>query len=252
MENFETGRNKKSIIVGIVVLVALLLFSTFTYWYFNLRNVEIADQNDDVQEEGVPEDNTVTEDGGINLQEEVIALNLKYNDAIGWLKIGGTALDTAIYQSSDNNRYLRHNKDNDYDVWGEEFLDYRNNIDNMDNMSHFIIYGHNSEDDRSFGPIFDYKNEDFYKDHKIIEFSTLNGNYKWEIFAVYQTTTDFFYIDTVFANKDEYSSFLNLCKSKSMYDTGVSVDGDSTVLTLSTCDYFDPDGRFVIQAKLIK
>ena len=37
-----------------------------------------------------------------------------------------------------------------------------------------------------------------------------------------------------------------------MYNTGVAVDSSDTILTLSTCDYSVDDGRFVIQAKLIK
>ena len=37
-----------------------------------------------------------------------------------------------------------------------------------------------------------------------------------------------------------------------MYDTGVEVDSTDTILTLSTCEYSVEDGRFVVQARLIK
>ena len=82
--------------------------------------------------------------------------------------------------------------------------------------------------------------------------STINGNYKWKIFTVYKTTPDFFYIDVNFDTVTEYATFLNSLKEKSMYNTNVDVDSNDTILTLSTCDYSVDDGRFVIQAKLIK
>ena len=61
-----------------------------------------------------------------------------------------------------------------------------------------------------------------------------------------------FYIDTNFANDNEFTTFVNYFKSKSMYDTGVSVSKDDDILTLSTCEYSQNNGRFVVMAKRIK
>ena len=82
--------------------------------------------------------------------------------------------------------------------------------------------------------------------------STINGNYKWQIFSVYKTTPDFFYIDVNFDTVTEYSTFLDSLKEKSMYNTDIDVNSNDTILTLSTCDYSVDDGRFVVQAKLVK
>ena len=82
--------------------------------------------------------------------------------------------------------------------------------------------------------------------------STINGNYKWQIFSVYKTTPDFFYIDVNFDTVTEYSTFLDSLKGKSMYNTDIDVNSNDTILTLSTCDYSVDDGRFVVQAKLVK
>ena len=81
--------------------------------------------------------------------------------------------------------------------------------------------------------------------------STIKGNYRWQIFTVYVTDTDFFYIDTVFNDLDEYKTFLNDVKSKSIYNTNQDISEKDTILTLSTCDYTRANGRFVVQAKLI-
>lgn len=93
-------------------------------------------------------------------------------------------------------------------------MDYRCNLNNMDNMAHFIIYGHNPEDTTYFSDLFKYEKEDFFKNHKTIYMSTINGNYKWQIFSVYKTTPDFFYIDVNFDTVTEYSTFLDSLKEK--------------------------------------
>ena len=45
---------------------------------------------------------------------------------------------------------------------------------------------------------------------------------------------------------------LDSLKEKSMYNTDIDVNSNDTILTLSTCDYSVDDGRFVVQAKLVK
>lgn len=248
-------KNNKKVKIAIIAVIAVVLILSIVLGIYFLKVKNNTDFEDDNINQGQvivenPEE-PVIEDGR-NLQNEIKALNATYSDVIGWLVVPGTTIDTPVFQSKDNSRYLRNDRDNNWYMWGEEFLDYRCNINNMDNMSHFIIYGHNSEDDNNFAPLLKYKNEEFLKENSIIEFSTINGNYKWQIFSVYTTTTDFFYIDTNFENMAEYTEFLNTLKSKSMFVTGVELAENDTILTLSTCDYTLTNGRFVVQAKLIK
>lgn len=245
--------NKKRIIIIISILVILIsIIAGLVIYFINKNN----DGNNNIGVDYLIGDTDTeikdSKEEGRNLQNEVKALNATYSDVIGWLKIPGTSIDTPIFKASDNEEYLKHDREKNNTKWGEEFLDYRVNINNMDNMSHFIIYGHNTKTDDNFTPLLNYKNEQFLRDHNIIEFSTLNGNYKWEIFSTYVTDINFFYIDTNFADANEYTQFLYTIESKRMYNTGVEVIGNETILTLSTCDYSKKDGRFVVHAKLIK
>ena len=41
-----------------------------------------------------------------NLIEEITNLSENYNNAVLWLKIPGTSIDTPVFQSSDNDFYL--------------------------------------------------------------------------------------------------------------------------------------------------
>lgn len=250
--------NKKIIIItsSIIFIIAVIAISLSIYFFNKDKNDNNDDGNDNIGIDKLIGDINLevkhADEEGRNLQDEAKALNATYSDVIGWLRIAGTSIDTPIFHTTDNEYYLKHNRDKSSTEWGEAFLDYRNDISKIDNMVHLIIYGHNTKKDDNFTPLLNYKNEEFFNAHQIIEFSTLDGNYKWQIFSTYVTDTDFFYIDTNFADANEYTQFLYTLESKRMYNNGIEVIGNETILTLSTCDYSRTNGRFVVQAKLIK
>ena len=119
-------------------------------------------------------------------------------------------------------------------------------------MTNLIIYGHNTETDNRFTPLLNYKRQEFYNTHKYIELATVDGLNTYEIFSVYSTDTDFYYIDTEFSSMKEYGDFLDDLKDHSRYDTEVEISSADSILTLSTCDYSRENGRFVVQAKLVE
>ena len=53
-------------------------------------------------------------------------------------------------------------------------------------------------------------------------------------------------------NEQEYNYFLNNAKKVSLYDTGVTAKYGDQLLTLSTCEYSQEDGRFVVVCKKIE
>lgn len=243
MEINKSNKNK-IIIICIVVVIVLAIVGLGISIYLKLTNTNNIDEN-------IPEEEYDIE-ANRNFQNEIIALNATYTDAVAWLKVPNTLVDAPVFKGVSNEDYFAKDRDNVENKYGELFMDYRCNLNNMENMAHFIIYGHNPEDETYFSDLFKYEKEEFFKNNKTIYMSTINGNYKWEIFSVYKTTPDFFYIDVNFDTVTEYSTFLDSLKEKSMYNTGVAVDSSDTILTLSTCDYSVDDGRFVIQAKLVK
>src|SRR5699024_1496037 len=96
--------------------------------------------------------------------------------------------------------------------------------------------------------------DDFFETHRTFEFDTLYNSYEAEIFAVYNTLTEFNYIQTEFADEAEYNKLLKEIKEVSKFETDVELNADDPIITLSTCDYeLDKhEGRLVIQAKLVK
>ena len=63
----------------------------------------------------------------------------------------------------------------------------------------------------------------------------------------------FKYYEFINANsEEEFNSYMNEMKENSFYDTGVEASYGDTLLTLSTCDYHQENGRFVVVAKKIR
>src|SRR5690625_732394 len=95
---------------------------------------------------------------------------------------------------------------------------------------------------------------DFLNINPVIELETLHGSYEAEVFAAYETTTDFNYIQTEFSSASDFGDFLSEINRKSVVESNVDVNEGDKIVTLSTCDYnLDPiAGRFAVHAKLVE
>lgn len=178
---------------------------------------------------------------------------LKENkELVGWIAIEDTQIDYPILKADNNTDYLRQDFYKEDNIVGSIFMDFRNNVKSPGLNT--IVYGHRTKDGSMFEHLSKYEDREFFKNHQTIEFDTLYDSYEAEIFAVYNTTIDFNYIQTDFASDEDYEQLLTGIREESMYETDVEVTSDDRILTLSTCDYDrdDNDGRLVVQAKLVK
>lgn len=246
----EKNKNYKIFII-LAIILGISIIGFVLYFYFSKadrkelgKDYSIGDLSQEVMD---------SKSEGRDLVQDINDINKNYKDAVAWLKVLGTSIDSPVFQSTDNEKYLRNDRENNKTRWGENFLDYTCDLSKIDDeMQHYIIYGHNTEVDTRFTPLLNYKNMDFFKEHQIIELATLNKIYKFQIFSVYKTDTSFYYIENDFKDEVEYGEFLQTIKDKSEYNTSVEVTSDDTILTLSTCDYSTKDGRYVVHAKLMK
>lgn len=167
--------------------------------------------------------------------EQITSLKEKYNnkDVVGTISIDNTDFNTVVMQGNDNSYYLNHLPDKTYNINGSIFLDYRVDIDESNKL---LIFGHSSPS--YFLPIMiieNYKDEDYYKEHKYIYLSSIKEVKKYEIFSVFVETLDWSYMNLNYASKDEYLKHLQNLKRKSFYDTGVEVNKDDKILIMQTC-----------------
>ena len=79
---------------------------------------------------------------------------------------------------------------------------------------------------------------------------------EYEVIAVFKTvayeSNSFEYYSFVNAStEDDYRAYIEKCKALSLYDTGIDAQYGDKLITLSTCEYSQDNGRFVVVAKLV-
>ena len=191
-----------------------------------------------------------------DILDEYLALYNKNKSLIGWIKIADTIIDYPVMQTKDNEYYLKHNFDQKKDDNGCIFLDC--NCDVVLGNDNWILYGHHMNNGKMFSSLIKYANEDYYKEHKIIEFDTIYEKGKYEVMYAFRSriyTADdvrFKYYQFIDASSyEEFESYMEEMADMSLIDTGVTAEYGDKLLTLSTCDYQEENGRFVVVAKRI-
>lgn len=193
--------------------------------------------------------------------DEYKNLLIKYKKLIGWLtfddkSIGGES-GFPVMQTTDNEYYLRHNMDQEYDKNGTIFMD--KDCDVLKPSTNFIVYGHHMKSGRMFGKLDLYEDQEYCEEHPYIYFDTIYEKGTYKVMYVFRSRVYneseivFKYYQFIDANSEqEFDSYMEEMASMSLYDTGVTAQYGDQLLTLSTCDYQEKDGRFVVVAKKIK
>lgn len=264
----EKNRKLLITICSLLGLVCLLYVGFYTYEDYRTRkNYELmSNMKDNVTNQYF--DDTGTEDSPqinyTNNQTEVPDVLEEYKNLhnmnkklIGWLKIDDTNIDYPVMQTSDNEYYLDHNINQEKDRNGALFLDKDCNV--IDRSTNLIIYGHHMKSGRMFGNLDDYKSEEYYKKHSVIQFDTIYEKGKYEVMYVFRSKVYnegevvfkyYQFIDCY--SEQEFESNMKEMAAISLYDTGVTAEYGDELLTLSTCDNTVEDGRFVVVAKKIE
>lgn len=188
----------------------------------------------------------------LNKYKSLYELN---NDTVGWIKIADTNIDYPVLQNTQSNAYYLHRDfEREYSSSGIPFMDYQCRGDATSDNT--VIYAHNMRNGTMFHDLLKYKQREFYEQHKIIEFDTLEKTGKYEIFAVLHTNVgvknEFKYYEFIDAETpSEFDDFVSECIKRSIYKTDIiPVYGDK-LLTLSTCSYNSGNERFVVFARKI-
>lgn len=251
MSRAKHYNKKKSNIPSIILMcffTALLIYSgtKIVIWYMNNQN------NKKIPDE-IAEFVTVDETKEDDEEKYVVdfeKLKEKNSDIVAWLKVKGTNIETTVVKSTNNDYYLTHNFNKEYNSAGWIFADYKNKVDGTD--KNLVIYGHNMRDDSMFGSLKWVINEDWYnnEDNKYITLITENETQVYEVFSVYQIEKEDYYIQTNFNTEKEFNTFAQTIKKRSKKDFNVDVNENDNILTLSTCAN-NNKYRVVLHAKKI-
>ena len=190
------------------------------------------------------------------LLQKLQELKKENSDLIGWLKLEDTNIDYPVVQTTDNDYYVRRSFKKKYSQLGTIFLDMDCSVTKP--TANFLIYGHRSNGGQMFETLTKYKEESFYKDHKTFKFATLDEVSEYKIIAVFQSKIYYknqnvfkFYFFKDAKDEDEFNNYIENIKKLSMYEIEDTATYGDQLITLTTCDYYVENGRFVVVAKKI-
>ena len=261
----STAKQKKKS-GGIVYTIAMVIFAAIflvsggllVKRYFEDRKTEneFADLQAMIDTSSTPEPAAAGETVNPN-GAKFAALRDKNADFIGWISIEGTNLDFPVMYAPDNKDfYLRHDFDKNYSVYGVPYLDEKTTLGANAQSDNLIIYGHNMKTGTIFGCLTGYKKADYYREHPYIEFDTVYGDAKYEVFGAFAidvvNDTSFLYNQYVDMDEDTYNAFVDEVLARSDVATGIRPAYGEQLLTLSTCEYSSENGRYVVVARRVK
>ncbi|MDE7299364.1 MAG: class B sortase [Lachnospiraceae bacterium] len=177
------------------------------------------------------------------------------SDMAGWIQIPGTVVNYPVMLTPDDEEYyLKKGFDKKFDINGIPFMDARCSV--AEPTTNFLIYGHNMKNGSMFSALLNYEREDFYKEHPGIRFDTIYETGQYEIVGVFRTQIAFegeetyrYYQFIQAESRKEYDAYIAYVKENAFYDTGITAEYGTQLLTLSTCDRSIEEGRLVVVAR---
>lgn len=177
------------------------------------------------------------------------SLQAQNPDIVGWIYVEAVpGINYPILQGEDNEYYLHHTFERVKNTSASIFLDYQNTADFSD--SNTIVYGHNMKNGSMFGLLRNLFDQKTFDENPYIWILTPKGNYRYEIFSVYETSTDSATYTLFGGGGQEFKSYLEKCKGNSVVSNEAAFTGEEKAITLSTCTGNDATRR-VVQAKCI-
>ena len=249
MQEHSKKTNKFIIIASIIIV---LILTTIIIFVFKQKQKKVNGESI-IEEIKIDQTKIINEKTERMLQLE--ELQKENSDIVGYIEITGTNISYPVLQTTDNDFYMSKNYKKEDSKDGAIFLDKSYNWEKP--SSNLLIYGHNNSNDQMFCELLKYENENFYKEHPNIRFTTNKEDAEYEIIAVfkarvyYKSEKDvfryYYFVDA--NNKEEFDEFVKSSKKYSLYNTGKTAEYGDQLMTLSTCSYHTEDGRFAVVAK---
>lgn len=261
LRELKKAQRRRSILLSVLGLCVVFSVGYLFYYYsyYEKNDIEYSELSTLVKEDsgGTVEINYTEKQDKPPILKKYETLYNKNRKLIGWLKIEGCDIDYPVMQTSNNEYYLDHNYNQEYDKNGSLFLD--KDCDAAFPNDNMIIYGHHMKSGKMFGNLNYYSKESFWEDNKEFTFDTIyeTGTYavmyvfRSKIYSEEEIVFKYYqFIDAT--SENEFNSNMEEMANMSLYDTGVTASYGDRLITLSTCDSSEEDGRFVVVAKKIK
>ena len=213
-------------ILRILTILLLVCFIVLLYFHYKDNNKSNINNLNNTPVK-TPEPTVVEE----KIKIDELRKQYNNNDIIAYIEIP-EVIGTIVMQGEDNDYYLNHDVNHNYDIKGSVILDYRNTISDKK----LLLYGHSGkEQDLPFLPLKNYTDKAFYDLHNTIYLYTTEGKKTYKIFSAYIEDSDYDYVNLDNFNGLTYYEHINKLKNKSLYDTGITLKENDKIIILQTC-----------------
>lgn len=184
---------------------------------------------------------------------EYLPLYEMNSDMVGWIKLEGTNINYPVMQTPDSpDYYLDKNFNKQTSKAGAIYV--REACDVFKPSDNVVIYGHFiSSGQQMFTHLHKYIRKAFWQDNQYITFDTLYEHHTYQVFAVFKTSANpgegyAYHRFNDALDKEDFDSYIQTVKNMSFYNTGITPQYGDKLITLSTCEYTQENGRLVVVA----
>lgn len=237
---------RSNIVSNVLIVVGVLLLVVAGLIYFNnQRNYNKIDETN----ERIAEYARLSDDGNEPPVVDWATLKAMNPDIVAWLQIPGTIVNYPVLIGPDNDYYLEHAPDGSDSIGGSVFLDFECQAPGLVDQQ-TIVYGHHMRNGSQFKPIADMDSQELFNGVGRVWYVTEQGTYDLApLFLFYTTPEDTDVREFAFANDDDFHAYLGRYFAQAVTkrpDAEQILASAHHVLTLSTCNYYDDQGRTLL------
>ena len=242
------------IVVVIGVVVGISFIGKYLYNIYTANQVSKALENVKIYSEI----NQI--DGESEISSNVLRLKelkKQNNDIMAWIKLNGTNINYPVLQTINNEYYMEHDYQKNISSNGSIFIDKDYNFSKSN--QNMVLYGKNNYNYVMFSELFNYKNYDYYREHKIIKLITEENEEEYEIFAVIFTQNlesvskeKIDYSNMEALSEEEFKNYIQNIRNDTIYNKDFKLENSDKTITLITSSNHAENGKIIIIAKKVK
>ncbi len=147
----KTRKFHPFLLILTIISLAAIAWSSYYIWQWAMENKSANDYVDHLRSTMSFEEIITIDE---NTQEQIKSVDFSQiraenSDVVGWIRVNNSKIDYPVVHTTDNDFYLTHSYNKQYNSAGAIFADYRNSCDGTD--KNLVLYGHNRKDGSMFG-----------------------------------------------------------------------------------------------------
>ena len=166
-------------------------------------------------------------------------------DVVAWVYVPGTVIDYPVLWKEYDIDYYLYRDINHKKSYYSVYMDGYSNPD-FSTLNN-IIYGHHMKDGQMFTDITKFKDEDFFKEHRMIYIYTPQKTYRLKTFAALYSDSAPERRQTYFDDMNYFHEYIDRMTNKCTY-RDIPASGIDKIWSFITCSYEGDDTRTILYA----